>query len=71
MIQPETYNVKAENKARSYKSQKKSEKVADSLSLVAIIILAAAVMLPIWWIFRTSLMTNTQIYAYPPPFFSA
>ncbi len=49
------------------RSMKRSEKIADTLSLIAIIILAVAVMLPIWWIFRSSLMTNAQIFAYPPP----
>jgi len=32
-------------------------------------VLLACVMLPIWWIFRSSLMTNAELYAYPPPFF--
>jgi multiple sugar transport system permease protein len=31
--------------------------------------MAAAVMLPIWWMFRSSLMTNAELYAYPPSFF--
>ncbi|MEI6100459.1 MAG: carbohydrate ABC transporter permease [Eubacteriales bacterium] len=26
-------------------------------------------MLPIWWIFRSSLMSNPELYASPPPFF--
>lgn len=66
MIQPE---AKAAIKAKSFKSQKKSEKTADTASFIVIIILAAVVMLPIWWIFRSSLVTNEQLYAYPPPFF--
>jgi multiple sugar transport system permease protein len=48
---------------------KKRKKVADILSFIAVIILAAAVLLPIWWIFRSSLMSNSEIFAYPPPFF--
>lgn len=31
--------------------------------------MAAVAMLPIWWIFRSSLMTNAELYAYPPAFF--
>lgn len=30
--------------------------------------MAGSVMLPIWWIFRSSLMTNTELYAFPPAF---
>jgi ABC-type sugar transport system, permease component len=56
-------------KVQSFKSQKKREKTADAISLAIIIILTAACMLPIWWIFRTSLVSNEQLYAYPPPFF--
>jgi multiple sugar transport system permease protein len=56
-------------KTTSYKSRKRSKKIADILSLAAIIALAAAVLLPIWWIFRSSLMSNAELYAFPPPFF--
>jgi len=43
--------------------------IADSISLIIVIIAGAVVLLPIWWIFRTSLMTNAEIYKFPPPFF--
>lgn len=39
------------------------------MSLTIIIILAALVMLPIWWIFRSSLMKSLDIFKWPPPFF--
>ena len=45
------------------------EKIADVSSLILVIVMAAAAMLPIWWIFRSSLMTNTELYAFPPAFF--
>lgn len=51
------------------KSRKRNEKVADILSLIIIAVLAALVLLPIWWIFRSSLMSNAELYAYPPAFF--
>ena len=44
-------------------------KVVSAFSLIFLIILASCVMLPIWWIFRSSLMTNAELYAYPPAFF--
>lgn len=50
-------------------SKKRMDKTTDILALVLVIILAAGAMLPIWWIFRSSLMTNTELYAYPPKFF--
>jgi len=48
------------------KSRKRNEKIANIISLVIIIIMAIAVLFPIWWIFRTSLMTNAEIYRFPP-----
>jgi multiple sugar transport system permease protein len=55
-------------KSRSFESKERSKKIADIFSLLAIIVLAALVLLPIWWIFRSSLMTNAELYAYPPAF---
>lgn len=48
------------------KSRKRNEKIANVLSLVIIVLLALVVLFPIWWIFRTSLMSNAEIYKYPP-----
>lgn len=50
-------------------SRSKREKIANGISLVLVILMAAIVFLPIWWIFRSSLMTNAELYAYPPSFF--
>lgn len=50
-------------------SRSKREKVANGISLILVILMAAIVFLPIWWIFRSSLMTNAELYAYPPSFF--
>jgi multiple sugar transport system permease protein len=52
-----------------YINRKKQERVMNTLSAVGIVLMAAGAMLPIWWIFRSSLMTNTELYAYPPSFF--
>ena len=50
-------------------SRSKREKVCNTIGLILVIIMAAIVLLPIWWIFRSSLMTNAELYAYPPAFF--
>lgn len=50
-------------------SRSKREKVCNTICLILVIIMAAIVLLPIWWIFRSSLMTNAELYAYPPSFF--
>jgi multiple sugar transport system permease protein len=43
-------------------------KSGDRLALAALSALAVLVILPIWWMFRSSLMTNAELFAYPPPF---
>lgn len=52
-----------------YHSRKRRERATDVANFLLVILLAAGAMLPIWWIFRSSLMTNTELYAYPPAFF--
>lgn len=54
---------------RKVSSIKHAEKVGNTVSFVAIIILAMLVMLPLWWIFRSSLMTNGELFQWPPVFF--
>jgi multiple sugar transport system permease protein len=56
-------------KVSPYKSITFRKRAADIISFFVLLIMAAAVMLPIWWIFRSSLMTNAELYAYPPSFF--
>ena len=55
--------------SNSMHSKRRLELIANSLSLTFLLIVGALVLLPIWWIFRSSLMTNAQLYAYPPAFF--
>lgn len=56
----------SEKKARkSYKS----EKTIKIVSTILVIFFAALHLLPIWWIFRSSLMTDAELYSWPPPFF--
>ena len=56
-------------KSQSMKSRKRQEKITNAFSLLAVIALAALVMLPIWWIFRSSLMNNAELFHWPPSFF--
>ena len=58
----------AVNGKRTFKSRSRREKIANVLALVIVIVLSAIVLLPIWWIFRSSLMSNAELYKYPPSF---
>lgn len=53
----------------SIKSKKRSQQIADTISFLAIIFFAALVMLPIWWMIRSSLMKSLEIFKWPPQFF--
>jgi len=50
----------------SLKSKKRNKLVADIISGVLIVCIAALVMLPIYWIFRSSLMGSLDIFLWPP-----
>lgn len=50
-------------------SRNRSKVIADILSFTAIVFVGALVLLPIYWIFRSSLMSNAEIYKFPPYFF--
>lgn len=53
----------------SIRSRKRSQQIADTLSFLAVVIIAALVMLPIWWMIRSSLMKSLEIFKWPPQFF--
>jgi multiple sugar transport system permease protein len=40
--------------------------VANGASFAVLIIIALIVVFPVWWIFRSSLMNNAELYAWPP-----
>ncbi len=42
-------------------SRKRRQKIFDVIAMVCVAIMAAMVLFPIWWIFRSSLMTNPEI----------
>lgn len=54
---------------KSFKSKKRRQKIADVASFAVLIVIAALVMLPLWWMFRSSLMKSLEIFKWPPPFF--
>ena len=43
------------------------EKIGNAVVFVILVLLSAVALFPIWWIFRSSLMSNTEMYAFPPP----
>ncbi|HWP22049.1 MAG TPA: carbohydrate ABC transporter permease [Candidatus Cryosericum sp.] len=53
----------------SIQSKKRSQQIADTISFLVIIFFAALVMLPIWWMIRSSLMKSLEIFKWPPQFF--
>lgn len=56
----------SKTKQGAMRSRKRNERVANIVTFIIVAILAMIVLFPIWWIFRTSLMTNAEIYKYPP-----
>ena len=60
----------SEKKELKYKKKAyRSEKIGNVLSFISVVVIAMAVLLPIWWIVRSSLMNNTELYAWPPKMF--
>lgn len=51
-----------------FQDQRDLQRRGDLISIVVLLFLSILVLLPIWWMFRSSLMTNAELYAYPPPF---
>jgi len=50
-------------------SKKRNKMIFDIISFVLIILVAGLVVLPIYWIFRSSLMGSLDIFKWPPTFF--
>lgn len=49
-------------------SKKRNEKIGNVTATILVLAFAALAMLPIYWIFRSSLMTDAELYAWPPSF---
>jgi multiple sugar transport system permease protein len=56
-------------KKNPFAGKKRRQKIADIAALITLIIIAAAVMLPLWWMVRSSLMKSIEIFRWPPTFF--
>jgi multiple sugar transport system permease protein len=50
----------------SFKNRQRNETIANGASFAVLVIIALAVVFPVWWIFRSSLMNNAELYAWPP-----
>ena len=46
--------------------REKRAKIINNFAFAATIIIAILVMFPIWWIIRSSLMNNAELYKIPP-----
>ena len=53
----------------SMQSRKRRKMTADILAFVTIVCMSILVLLPIWWMIRSSLMRSLDIFMRPPPFF--
>ncbi|MDR1257435.1 MAG: carbohydrate ABC transporter permease [Spirochaetaceae bacterium] len=51
------------------KERRRREIAIDLFSFAAVFIASLAAIFPIWWIFRSSLMNNAELYAWPPSLF--
>ncbi|MFV0363483.1 MAG: carbohydrate ABC transporter permease [Suipraeoptans sp.] len=54
--------------AKTLSNRKRKEKVINICGTLLVIFFAFLVILPIWWIFRSSLMSTSEINQYPPAF---
>ena len=55
-------------KTHGLPSRQRREKAVNILCLILLILLGMIALFPIYWIFRSSLMSNGELYAYPPAF---
>ena len=51
------------NKRSSLSGKKNREKAVNTVCFLLVVFFSALCLLPIWWIFRSSLMTNNQLYS--------
>lgn len=49
--------------------KKHNEKLLKYVTVAILLFFSFVVMLPIWWIFRSSLMNNAELFMWPPSFF--
>ncbi|MDR1575506.1 MAG: carbohydrate ABC transporter permease [Treponema sp.] len=49
-----------------YQRLKRRESILDTAAFAGLIVITVIVIFPVWWIFRSSLMNNAELYAWPP-----
>jgi multiple sugar transport system permease protein len=54
------------NQAGKLSNKKVNERIGSGVATAVLAITAVLVLLPLYWIFRSSLMSNGTLYAYPP-----
>jgi len=63
-----TANMEHHPRQRFLQSRTHRRRIGNFGAILLLLLLTFIVLLPIWWIFRSSLMTNAELYAYPPSF---
>ena len=51
------------------KNKRRGAAAANVIAFIVILFLAAGAVFPLWWMLRSALMANTDIFLAPPPFF--
>jgi len=68
-----TTDLKASKSKLSFRgtlhSKKRTKMIADIVAFITIVCVSAIVLLPIWWMFRSSVMGSLDIFKWPPTFF--
>jgi len=62
-------DIKKSSFGESLQSKKRNKLISDVLAFAVITILASLVLLPIWWVFRSSLIGSLDVFLWPPTFF--
>lgn len=52
-----------------FQSKKQRERIGNIIAYLVLLLVAVVVMLPLWWMFRSSLMGSLEIFKWPPKFF--
>lgn len=52
----------------AFAARRRNDRAFNALSFCLLLAMTFIVVFPIWWILRSSLMTNNELYAYPPSF---
>ncbi|MGB4660279.1 MAG: carbohydrate ABC transporter permease [Mobilitalea sp.] len=69
LIEDEMKKGKVHSRTHAFRSRKRKQAIMNAIGLIIIVVVSVMVLLPLWWVFRSSLMSNGEIYAYPPSFF--